>query len=514
MRLFHHLSVSRKLAASFAFVLALMATVGLFSIRQLGSLNEQAARVAQVRLPGVRESLLMSELASRYRTYQYRLVAAQAAERGQVRQRMNETLAAFDTHRALYERGISLPDERALFDRVLAEWLEYAKISKDVEENVQAGMMIEARDTLGTDALQRFEAVSGALLRLAAYNDGQATAGARQGEALYALSRNLICGALALAIGLAALLAYAVARSITSPLKEAVALAQAVACGDLTPSVDAQGSDEVAQLTRALGLMVDQLRRLVREVRAGVASVSSASEQIASGNQDLSDRTEQTASRLQSTASRMDELTQTVSRSAGTADHADQLARQAALAAEAGGRTVGQVIGSMDQISASSARIAEIIGVIDGIAFQTNVLALNAAVEAARAGEQGRGFAVVAEEVRTLARRSAGAAKEVKQLIEESVAAVQAGAAKVGEAGASMNGIRLSVRQVTDLMAELCGSAHAQRTGVQDVNEAIVLLDAMTQRNAALVEESAAAAAMLRDQAGRLQELVAVFRVA
>ena len=513
MRFLTGLSIGRKLAAAFAFVLALMAALGGFAVWQLGRLNAQSAQLAQVRLPGVRESLSMGEMASRYRIDQYRLVAASAAEREPVRLRMAALLAAFEAHRALYEAGIAGPEERTLFDQAIAEWQGYAKVSREVDENVRAGMLIEARDLLGAEGLERFEAVSAALRRLSAHNDERANAEARRGQALYAVSRGLICAALLLAIGLAALLAYAVARSITAPLKRAVGLAQAVAGGDLTStSEEGGGGDELSQLTRALNLMVGQLRRLVLAVREGVASVSAASGEIASGNQDLSDRTEQAASRLQSTASRMDGLTRAVSQSADTADRADRLAQQAARAAEAGGEMAGQVIGSMAQITASSARIAEIIGVIDGIAFQTNVLALNAAVEAARAGEQGRGFAVVAEEVRTLARRSAEAAKEVKGLIEDSTAAVTDGAAKVGQAGRSMDGIQESVRQLASLMAGLRAAAHEQRGGVGEVNDAVAMLDAATQRNAALVEESAAAAAMLRDQAARLQALVAVFR--
>ncbi len=513
-RFLQRLSIGRKLAASFAFMLALMALGG-FAVWQLGRLNAQSAHLAQVRLPGVRESLSMGEMASRYRIDQYRLVAASAAEREPVRLRMAALLAAFEAHRALYEAGIAGPEERALFGQAVAEWQGYAQVSREVDENVRAGMLIEARDLLGAEGLERFEAVSAALRRLSAHNDERAAAEAQRGQSLYTVSRGLICAALLLAISLAALLAYAVARSITAPLKRAVGLAEAVAGGDLSPTLEdgGQGGDELAQLTRALGLMVSQLRRLVLAVREGVASVGAASGEIASGNQDLSDRTEQTASRLQSTASRMDGLTRAVSQSADTADRADRLAQQAARAAEAGGEMAGQVIGSMAQISASSSRIAEIIGVIDGIAFQTNVLALNAAVEAARAGEQGRGFAVVAEEVRTLARRSAEAAKEVKGLIEDSTTAVTDGAAKVGQAGRSMDGIRESVRQLARLMADLRAAAHEQRGGVGDINEAVALLDSATQRNAALVEQSAAAAAMLRDQAARLQELVAVFRV-
>ena len=513
MQHFRDLAVSTKLALSFFLVLLLMAAVGLFSTWQLGNLKEQSAQVAQVHLPGVRESLLMSELASSYRTHQYRLVAVQANERPQVRQLMDKALRDFDAHRALYEKSVSSGPERQLLDQAVAKWADYAKVSKEVDENVQGGMMIEARDLLGADGLKRFDAVADALRKLSAYNDLQANEAAARSDTTFLLSRRLIIGALVLAIAVAALLAWWVARSITVPLKQAVTLAKAVAAGDLTSSLHSTGRDEVAQLTDALATMVDQLRHLVHEVRKGVESVSSASTEIASGNMDLSDRTQQTATRLHATAHRMDELTATVSQAADTAGHADQLAQQAAQAAQDGGLVVNDVITSMSEISGSSTKIAEIIGVIDSIAFQTNVLALNAAVESARAGEQGRGFAVVAGEVRTLAHRSAAAAKEIKTLIDTSVLSVRTGVSKVGEAHASMDGIRHSVQQVTDLMTRLSGAARDQRSSVQEVNEAITMLEGMTQQNAALVEESAAAAALLRDQAARLHSLIAVFRV-
>ena len=316
---------------------------------------------------------------------------------------------------------------------------------------------------------------------------------------------------LVFAIGIA--LAVAMVRSITAPLDRAVRVANAIAGGDLSQQVDDQRRDEFGELLRSLGAMSERLRTLVSEVRGGVDSVSTASEQIATGNQDLSSRTEQTASSLEQTAASMEELTSTVTQSAETARQANQLAATAAQAATQGGEIVGQVVRSMQNITDSSRKIADIIGTIDSIAFQTNILALNAAVEAARAGEQGRGFAVVATEVRALAGRSADAAKEIKVLIGASVQTVESGSQQVAHAGTSMNEIVSSVRRVSDLIGEISASSIEQRDGIAQVNQAVNHLDQMTQQNAALVEESAAAAAGLRDQAQRLAQVVSVFDV-
>ncbi|MBB6562756.1 methyl-accepting chemotaxis protein [Acidovorax soli] len=309
------------------------------------------------------------------------------------------------------------------------------------------------------------------------------------------------------------LLASLLVRSITRPLDRAVAVAGAIAGGDLTQQVHSSRKDEFGQLLQALSLMVGKLHGVVTEVRRGVDSVSTASTEIANGNHDLSSRTEQTASNLEETAASMEQLTATVSQSSDTAQQANQLAVGAAQAATHGGEVVGQVVVSMQQISDSSRRIADIIGVIDGIAFQTNILALNAAVEAARAGEQGRGFAVVAGEVRSLAQRSAQAAKEIKTLISASVETVEKGSAQVSQAGQAMGEIVGGVRRMTDLIAEIAASASEQRDGIGQVNQAVTNLDQMTQQNAALVEESAAAAAALRDQAQHLADVVSIFNV-
>ncbi len=303
-------------------------------------------------------------------------------------------------------------------------------------------------------------------------------------------------------------------RSITRPIGRAVEVARAVAAGDLGRQFAAQGRDETAQLLHALKDMQVSLTRVVGGVRQGAESVATASVQIAQGNQDLSQRTEQQASALEETAASMEQLSATVRQNADHAGHANELAQAASGAAARGGEVVRQVTDTMQTINDRSRRIADIIGVIEGIAFQTNILALNAAVEAARAGEQGRGFAVVAGEVRSLASRSAQAAKEIKQLIDASVQSVDQGSALVQRAGTTMAEVVGSVQRVTDIMREISAASAEQSTGVAQVGEAITQMDQVTQQNAALVEQSAAAAASMQQQARQLVEAVAAFQLA
>jgi methyl-accepting chemotaxis protein len=308
-------------------------------------------------------------------------------------------------------------------------------------------------------------------------------------------------------------MAWYTARSITQPLKQALSVASAIANNDLSRPVHSQRRDELGELLRELDQMRNSLHQVVSQVRGSSGSITTASAEIATGNQDLSERTEQTSSNLQQAASSMEQLTGAVRQSADSARQAEQLASSAAEVAARGGQVVSEVVATMNEINTSSKRISDIIGVIDGIAFQTNILALNAAVEAARAGEQGRGFAVVASEVRSLAGRSAEAAREIKVLIGASVDKVESGSRLVANAGHTMTEIVSSVQRVSDIIGEITAAASEQSDGIGQINSAVSQLDQMTQQNAALVEQSAAAAESLKDQAVRLSDVMSIFRL-
>ncbi len=320
-----------------------------------------------------------------------------------------------------------------------------------------------------------------------------------------------IVGCSALIFGIVC--ALVITKSIVNPLQTAVSVAKTVAAGILTSKVTVNGKDEISQLLQSLKDMNDSLAKTVSEVRGSTEMITVASHQIASGNADLSARTESQASSLEETASSMEELTSTVKQNADNARQANQLALSASTVAGKGGAVVSRVVHTMGSIKESSRKIVDIIGVIDGIAFQTNILALNAAVEAARAGEQGRGFAVVAAEVRNLAQRSAGAAKEIKVLIGDSVEKVDLGSNLVDEAGKTMDLIVTSVKQVADIMGEITAATQEQSTGIEEVNQAVSQMDEMTQQNAALVEEAAAAAASMQEQADKLLQSVSIFKL-
>ncbi|HEX3140997.1 MAG TPA: methyl-accepting chemotaxis protein [Rhizobacter sp.] len=403
-----------------------------------------------------------------------------------------EAVDGMDKHFASYARGFEATMEMLQRGELASTQAANAEIGK-YKEAVQG---LEATtEQINDRALKRAAGVSAAVAAV---------------KTRATLLQLLFSGAaLVLAVGLC----WAVTRSITVPLQQAVKVAETVALGDLSSRVGTTSKDEIGQLLAALGRMNDSLVGIVGQVRNASDSIATGSAQIATGNADLSQRTEEQASNLQQTAASMEQLTVTVKSNADTARQATQLASGAAAVAQQGGSVVGQVVSTMQDISDSSKKISDIIGVIDGIAFQTNILALNAAVEAARAGEQGRGFAVVAGEVRTLAQRSAQAAKEIKNLIGESVGKVEAGTRLVDDAGRTMGDIVSQVQKVNDLIGEISSASLEQTSGIGQIGDAVSQLDQVTQQNAALVEESAAAAESLKHQAAALAQTVSVFKL-
>ena len=378
----------------------------------------------------------------------------------------------------------------------------------------KAGDVAQARDFALKEfapVVDRYNAVAD---KMVAYQIERSEAQAAEANALIRSYRMAVVVAGVAGLALLVVLSWVLVARIRQSLSEVSGVARRIGEGDLSRPVQVSGRGEVAEMMLAMQQMQASLVRIVGEVRLSSDSIATGSSEIATGNADLSQRTEEQASNLEETAASMEELTSTVKNNADTAHKAAALAGEASRAAVQGGEVVGQVVSTMEEISAASRKITDIISVIDGIAFQTNILALNAAVEAARAGEQGRGFAVVASEVRSLAQRSADAAREIKTLIGASVEKVENGTQLVSEAGRSMEGIAAQVQRVSDLIGEISSATSEQTTGISQVGEAVTQLDQVTQQNAALVEQSAAAADSLRHQAAKLAEVVSVFRLA
>jgi methyl-accepting chemotaxis protein len=403
-------------------------------------------------------------------------------------------------------------ESTALLQRIAQLRTDYINNRRDFFALLATGDLLATENFLQTRLMPSADAYMAGQAQFVALQD-RLTAGvlnAAEQDAEMAVLLNL--GLAVVALVMSILISLSLTRSITTPLRSAIAFADKIAHGDLTHRMQIQRGDEIGDLIKSLNEMQSALLRVIGEIRHAGDGINVAASEIAMGNQDLSSRTEQSASSLEETASSMEQLTATVRQSADSARQANQLASGAAEVAARGGAVVGQVVHTMNDINQSSQRISDIISVIDGIAFQTNILALNAAVEAARAGEQGRGFAVVAGEVRTLAQRSAQAAKEIKELISASVGRVQDGSRLVEEAGTTMAEIVSSVQRVTDIIGEISAAASEQSDGISQVNVAISQLDQMTQQNAALVEQSAAAAQSMRDQTQRLTQAIAAFR--
>ncbi|MRW85057.1 methyl-accepting chemotaxis protein [Pseudoduganella sp. FT26W] len=515
-----NMKVGTKLIIGFTLVAvigAIVACIGIISMSRLNTAADAMYREDLVGLSYIKEANINLIYAGRARTTF--LAATSGEERAKVKADVMKYLDVMDDYLAKAKPlFVSEAGQKMLRDYV-APAQEYRRV-------IAAALDVAAREPLATRSEEATRAHT--LARAQADNldlllDGmtdlkekRAAEKAAATSALYHFSLTLmialVVGSLVAGLALGALITRALTRQLGGEPGDVAQVAGKIADGDLTVDVDLRQNDNRSVLF-AMKSMRDSLGGIVGQVRNGTDTIATASAQIASGTQDLSARTEEQAGALEQTASSMEELTSTVKANADHARQATELARSASSVAQRGGVVVDEVIGTMGAINASSSKIADIIGVIDGIAFQTNILALNAAVEAARAGEQGRGFAVVASEVRTLAQRSATAAKEIKQLIDESVSKVGDGARQVDEAGVTMREIVASIQRVADIMADIQAASSEQTTGIEQINQAIVQMDQVTQQNAALVEESAAASEAMQDQARKLAELVSVFRV-
>ena len=513
MRLF---SIRLRMNGAIAMVLTLLLLVGGVGLWGLAEVTNGSARfVATTHADTVALGDLRTAM-GKVRRYEkdllinYDSAEQQAVYRPQWRAAVDQVQAKT---RQLVANGT--PEEAAVARQIDELLKAYVEQAAPVFKAVEIGGFNDApvaNKAIAT-AKRQAHAAEQKVDELAALLEAQTRASLVRQQAAAQSARAVFAGALALALLLVAPMTLLNSHSITAPMLQARELALAIADGDLTRPVPTEGRDEAADLLRALAHMQGALRRLVGEVREASGSIQLAANEVASGNADLSGRTERTAGSLQQTASSMQQLTHSVQHSADSARHASTLAASASSVAERGGSVVAEVVSTMGEINAASHRIADIIGTIDGIAFQTNILALNAAVEAARAGEQGRGFAVVAGEVRSLAQRSAEAAREIKTLIGASVDKVDNGARLVRDAGSTMGDIVASVQRVTDTIRAITTAASEQSEGIGQVNGAVNALDAMTQQNAALVEQSAAAAESLKGQASRLHAVVARFRV-
>lgn len=517
LRLFSGLRIGARLSGAFLLVALIGGAIGAFGVWGLSRINEMNDRLYDTELRGIsdlKEANLNLIYAGRARSGY--LAATSEQDRQALKKQFDNAVKTMDVLRDKAAANFHAEEGK----RLLAQFTETEQVWKRESEAFFAAAQSQSltqADPRVAEIEKRVIATSQKLddlmTDLAVGKEKTAAQSVQEGTDLYGAVRAVMIGLAVAGVAIGMLLGWLVTRGIVRPLEQAVHAARQVAAGDLTANIQVATRDETGDLMSALKAMNDSLARIVADVRDGCESIASASSQIAQGNSDLSQRTEEQASSLEETAASMEELTSTVQQNANNASEADRLVSQASTVAVRGGEVVEGVVQTMSAISDSSRRIADITGVIDGIAFQTNILALNAAVEAARAGEQGRGFAVVAGEVRTLAQRSAVAAKEIKALIDESVTRVEGGTRQVDEAGRTMREVVDSVRQVAVLVREIASASEEQSSGIGQVNQAVAQMDTVTQQNAALVEEAAAAAASMQEQASRLAQEVRRFKV-
>ncbi|MDP9902785.1 methyl-accepting chemotaxis protein [Variovorax ginsengisoli] len=509
-----NLKVATRLGVGFGAVVLMLVAIAAIAISRIHLINSSVDLILKDRFVKVQLATgIQMEIDTQARLLRNALIADDA---GTIQAYFDRIHTSIERSDALVTRlkAISVaPQAVVLADELIAKQASYVDarnkfiaLVKDGQDEAAGAFILKDMSAVQS----AFFSAVGAMVDFQTQrmnDDGQEARDA--GDSAIRITLGIAMAAALVAIGLAML----ISRSITRPLARAVVVAETVASGDLLTRIDSDATDETGQLLRALKAMQESLTDVVGKVRSGTDTIATASSQIAAGNQDLSSRTEQQASSLEQTAASMEELTSTVKQNADNARQANQLAVSASDVAVKGGAVVGQVVTTMASIETSSRKIVDIISVIDSIAFQTNILALNAAVEAARAGEQGRGFAVVASEVRNLAQRSAAAAKEIKDLIDDSVGNVSAGTRLVEQAGQTMEEIVGSVQRVTDIMGEITAASQEQTTGIEQINQAITQMDQVTQQNAALVEEAASAASSLREQAHTLVSTVAVFKL-
>jgi methyl-accepting chemotaxis protein len=506
--------VSTRLAAGFGIVILLLVGMMALGIDRLSVVNDATEVISKQRYPVIRLAFLVNSDISANAIAMRNTVLTENEER--IKRELQSIKAASARITANLDtigKSLSTEKGRSLFKAIVD-----ARAPYQAHQNEFTTMVAEGRGAMATNLLMNTmqneqAAYMAAVQNLVTLGDKLVEQASADSVAVYHSARVMMTALAAAAVVFAALFAWLLGRSITRPLQRAVEIARTVASGDLSQKVAVDSRDETGQLMLALQEMTSSLVGIVNDVRRGTDSIAVSSREIAAGNMDLSSRTEQQASSLEETASAMEELTATVRQNADNARQANQLALTASGVATEGGNVVDQVVHTMGAIDASSRKIVDIISVIDGIAFQTNILALNAAVEAARAGEQGRGFAVVAAEVRSLAQRSAAAAREIKGLIGDSVEKVETGGKLVKQAGATIREVVASVQRVTDIMAEISAASNEQSAGIEQVNHAISQMDQVTQQNAALVEEAAAAAGSMQEQASNLAGVVGTFRL-
>jgi methyl-accepting chemotaxis protein len=514
MKFFIDMKISAKLIAGFTVVLLLTLFVGIFSITQLSKVNEASVELGTNWMPSVKSAMGIKERVSRLRAQEAQMVFADTPEDVEkYAKRAKEAIEGLNENQAGYEKLISTDEERRTFDEYRKEVTAYIALTEKMTVMAKAGQKDEAVQLLRTESSKLNSSLRDVVDKLVNTNAEGGKHAYEQAAKRYETAKWLVTIALMVAVAIGFGLAFFIAGMVSRPLEYAVKVAETVATGDLTSRIEVHSNDETGHLLSALKKMNESLVRIVGEVRTGTREIHHASREIAQGNMELSNRTETQAGSLEETASSMEEITSTIQHNADNARQANQLAHSASEVAQRGGQVVSEVVSTMGSINESSKKIVDIISVIDGIAFQTNILALNAAVEAARAGEQGRGFAVVASEVRSLAQRSASAAKEIKELINNSVDKVEQGSRLVDQAGSTMSEVVDSVKRVSDIISEITAAGLEQSAGISQINDAVTEMDTLTQQNAALVEEAAAAAGSLQEQAERLNDSVSVFRI-